>query len=64
MEAMEFAVEGSDDVLEVPRSPSLSDMTGSGCLDLQYFTPWRQSHGWLGCFGYLSNSAPSSSSCS
>ena len=64
MEAVEFAVEESDDVPKVPRSPSLFDMMGSGCLDLQYFTPWRQSHGWLRCFGYVSNSAPSSSLCS
>ena len=35
MEAVEFVVEGSNDVPKVPRSPSLSNMTGSGCLDLQ-----------------------------
>ena len=63
MEAVEFTVEGSDDVPKVLRSSYLSDMTGSACLDLQNFTPWRQSHGWLGCFGYLCNSAPSSTSC-
>ena len=34
MEAVEFTVEGSDNVPKVPRSSYLFDMTGSACLDL------------------------------
>ena len=62
MEAVEFSVEGSEDVPKVPVGSYLCDMTVSAYLILQYLSPSMQSQRCLRCFGYLSNSSSFSKS--